>query len=70
MTLCEAYMGIDPELDMWKYFFRVQRPEESKAKLMIFSGTVIHVKVGHGVDPYLEVPMPRSMKGGRRNGFT
>jgi hypothetical protein len=69
VTLCEAYMGIDPELDMWKYFFRVQRSEEPKAKLMIFSGTVIHVKVGHGVDPYLEVPMPRSMKGWQKKWF-
>jgi hypothetical protein len=21
MTLCEAYLGIDPELELWKYFF-------------------------------------------------
>jgi hypothetical protein len=26
MTLCEAYVGIDPELGMWNYFFRVQSP--------------------------------------------
>jgi hypothetical protein len=25
VTLCEAYLGIDPELDLWKYFFRVRR---------------------------------------------
>jgi hypothetical protein len=30
---------------------------------MIFGGVVIHVKVGHGVDPYPEIPVPRSMKG-------
>jgi hypothetical protein len=23
MTLCEAFLGIDPELDLWKYFFCV-----------------------------------------------
>jgi hypothetical protein len=23
VTLREAYLGIDPELDLWKYFFRV-----------------------------------------------
>jgi hypothetical protein len=23
MTLCEAYLGIEPELDLWKYFFHV-----------------------------------------------
>jgi hypothetical protein len=26
VTLCEAYLGIDPELDLWKYFFHVRRP--------------------------------------------
>jgi hypothetical protein len=27
------------------------------------SGVVIHVKFGHGVDPYFDFPMPGSMKG-------
>jgi hypothetical protein len=22
MTLCDAYMGIEPHIDMWNYFFR------------------------------------------------
>jgi hypothetical protein len=26
VTLCEAYLGIDPELDLWKYFFCVRCP--------------------------------------------
>jgi hypothetical protein len=33
---------------------------------MISRGAVIHVKLGHGVDPYIEIPMPRSMKGWRK----
>jgi hypothetical protein len=32
-------------------------------------GTVIHVKSGHGVDPYLEIPMPKSMKGWWKKWF-
>jgi hypothetical protein len=24
VTLCEAYLGIDPVFDLWNYFFRVQ----------------------------------------------
>jgi hypothetical protein len=24
VTLCEAYMGIDPHLDLWNYFYRVR----------------------------------------------
>jgi hypothetical protein len=37
--------------------------------MMISRGVVIHVKVGHEVDPYLEIPMPRSMKGWRKKWF-
>jgi hypothetical protein len=25
ITLCEAYQGVDPYLDLWKYFFCVHR---------------------------------------------
>jgi hypothetical protein len=35
VTLCEAYLGIDPEIDLWKYFFHVQRPQDPKAELTI-----------------------------------
>jgi hypothetical protein len=24
VTLCEAYMGIEPHFDLWKYFFRTR----------------------------------------------
>jgi hypothetical protein len=30
---------------------------------MIPRGAVIHVMLGHRVDPYLEIPMPQTMKG-------
>jgi hypothetical protein len=69
VTLSEAYLGIDPELDLWKYFFCVQRPQDPEAKLTISWGVVIHVKAGHGVDPYLEIPMPRSMKWWQKKWF-
>jgi hypothetical protein len=36
---------------------------------MISGGAVFHVKSGHGVEPYLEIPMPRSMKGWRKKWF-
>jgi hypothetical protein len=62
VTLCEAYLGIEPELDLWKYFY-VWCSQDPKAELTISGGAVIHVKVGHGIDPYLEIPMPRLMKG-------
>jgi hypothetical protein len=51
MTLCMAYHEIDPEFDLWNYFFRVRRSQDPEAELTIFGGTVIHLKSGHGVDP-------------------
>jgi hypothetical protein len=50
MTLCETYLGIDPDLDLWKYFFHVWRPQDPKVELTTSGGVVIHVKSGHGVD--------------------
>jgi hypothetical protein len=69
VTLCEAYLGIDPDLDLWKYFFHVRCPQDPEAELTAPGGMVTHVKSGHGVDPYLEIPMPRSMKGWRKKWF-
>jgi hypothetical protein len=37
--------------------------------LMVSGTVVIHVKSGHGVDPYFNIPMHRSMKGWRKKWF-
>jgi hypothetical protein len=67
--MCEAYLGIDPDLDLLKYFFRVRRLQDHEAELMTSEGAVIHVKSEHGVDPYLEIPMAKSMKGWWKKWF-
>jgi hypothetical protein len=69
VTLCEAYLGIDPELDMRMCFFPIRRPQDPEVELTISMGAIIHVKVGHGVDPYLEIPMPGSMKAWGKKWF-
>jgi hypothetical protein len=56
-------MGIDPHFDLWNYFFHVQRPQDLNTELTISGGAIIHVKSGHGVGPYFNIHMPRSMKG-------
>jgi hypothetical protein len=33
MTLCEAYLGINPELDLWKYFFCIRCPQDLEAQI-------------------------------------
>jgi hypothetical protein len=69
VTLCEAYLGIDPDLDLLKYFFHVHCLQDPKVELTISGGAVIHVKLGHIKNPYLEIPMPRSMKRCRNKWF-
>jgi hypothetical protein len=66
VTLCEAYLGIDLNLDLWKYFLCFHHPQDPEVELTISGGAVIHVKPGHREDPYLEIPMCRSMKGWRK----
>jgi hypothetical protein len=46
MTLCEAYLVIDPEPDMWKYFFHVRCPQDPEAELTISGGAVIMLRRG------------------------
>jgi hypothetical protein len=46
MTLCEAYLGVDHEFDIWNYFFRVQHPQELDAELTVFEGTFPCLEAG------------------------
>jgi hypothetical protein len=63
VILCEAYLEIDPDFNLWNYFFRVCHSQDPEVELMISGRAVILVKLGHRVDPYPKVPMPRSMRG-------
>jgi hypothetical protein len=69
VTLCEAYLGIGPKLDLWKYFFRVWHLQDPELELTISGCMVIHLKVGHRIGPYPKIPMPRSMKGWWKKWF-
>jgi hypothetical protein len=54
VTLCEDDIGIGPHFDLWNYFFRVQLPQGSDAKVAVLGGIVIHIKSVHGTDPYFD----------------
>jgi hypothetical protein len=66
VTLCEAYLGIDPEFNLWNYLFCVRCPQDSEVELMVSGGVIIHAKSGIGVGPYLKFTMLRSMNGGKQ----
>jgi hypothetical protein len=57
VTLCEAYMGIEP------HFFCAQLSMGSGAEAAVLDSVDICVRSGHGVDPYFHLPMSRSTNG-------
>jgi hypothetical protein len=52
VTMCEAYMGIEPHLDLWNYFFCARLWPGSDAKAMVWGSVDIFVRSGSGIDPY------------------
>jgi hypothetical protein len=52
VTLCEAYMGIEPHFNLWNYFFQTWLRQGSNAKVMVWGSVDIFVQSGPGVDPY------------------
>jgi hypothetical protein len=69
VTLYEAYMGIDPQLNLCNNLFCVRCPHDPDTELTVSRGTIVHVKYRHGVDPYFDIPMPTSTKGWRKKWF-
>jgi hypothetical protein len=62
-------MEIDPHFDLWNHFFRVRLLQGSNAEVAVLGGMVIHVKYGHGVDHYFDIPMSKSLNGWWKMGF-
>jgi hypothetical protein len=69
MTLCEAYMGIDPHFDLCNHFFCVRRPQDPDMELAILGVMVVHINSGHAIEPYFDIPMLKSMKGWWKKWF-
>jgi hypothetical protein len=60
VTLCEAYMGIDPHFTLWSYFFRTQFLQGLSPEATVLGCVDIYIRSRHGVDPYFHLPMSRS----------
>jgi hypothetical protein len=63
VTLCEAYMGIEPHSDLWNHFFHTQLLPGPGMEVVVLGGMDIYVKSGDRVDPYFHLPTPGSMDG-------
>jgi hypothetical protein len=69
VILCEAFLEVDLEFNLWNYCFPVRHPQDLDIGLTISKGTIIQVKFGHGVDPYFNIPVPKSMTGWQKKWF-
>jgi hypothetical protein len=63
VTLCETFMGIDPILTSGIASFVFGSHRARMQKWWFGGGVVIHFKSQHSIDPYFNIPMPKSMNG-------
>jgi hypothetical protein len=68
VTLCEAYMGIEPHCILWNYF-RAQLQQGLDAKGASLGNVDIFVRSRPGVDPYFHLPMSNPSVRQRRAWF-
>jgi hypothetical protein len=57
VTLCEAYMGIEPHFNLYNYFFCARLQQGSCMKTMALGNVHIFVRSGPRIDPYFHLPM-------------
>jgi hypothetical protein len=65
ITLCEAFLGINPHWVLWKFLFRL-RPSGSLTDTPELGGAIISVR---SESHYLEFKMAQSMQGWRKKWF-
>jgi hypothetical protein len=63
VSLCDAYMRIDPHFHLWNHFIHTRLLLGSGKEATVLGGMDSYVKYGHGIDPNFHLPMPRSMDG-------
>jgi hypothetical protein len=55
VTLCEAYMGIEPHFNLWNYFFCTQLQQGSDEEATVLGSVDIFVRSRPRVDPYFHL---------------
>jgi hypothetical protein len=55
VTLCEAYMGIEPHINQWNYFFRAWLQQGLDTETMALGNMDIFVRSRPEVDPYFPI---------------
>jgi hypothetical protein len=65
ITLCEAFLGIDPHWILWKYLFRLG-PSGYLSEVLELGGAIVSVR---SKSHYLEFQMAQSVQGWRKKWF-
>jgi hypothetical protein len=58
ITLCEAYIGIEPHFNLWSYFFRAQLRQGSDVETTAVGSVDILVHSVPEVEPYFSILLP------------
>jgi hypothetical protein len=56
VTMCEAYIGIEPNFNLWNYFFHARLQQGSSTEMASLDNVDIFVRLGPRVDPYFHLP--------------
>jgi hypothetical protein len=57
VTLCEAYMGIEPHFDLWNYFFRARLWQGLDTEAVVLGSLDLFVPFGSRVNPHFHLLM-------------
>jgi hypothetical protein len=69
VTLCGAYMGIEPHFDLWNYFFHTSLRPGFDAEATVWGSVDIFVWSKSGADPYFRFQMSDPPAGWRKVWF-
>jgi hypothetical protein len=57
VTLCEAYIWIEPHFDLWNYFFRARLQQGSDAEAAVLGSMDLFARSRSRIDPYFRLLM-------------
>jgi hypothetical protein len=66
VTLCEAFIGIEPHFNLWSYFFWARLRQGSDTEVAALGSVDILVDSRLEVDPYFSIPLPDPLVGWQR----
>jgi hypothetical protein len=68
VTLCEAYVGIEPHLNLWGHFLWARLRQVSDTGAASLGSVDILVHSGPKADSYISIPSPDPPVGYRKHG--